>query len=282
MASPLVIAGGFAALILSTLLPLVLLIVLKIKTGKGLLPALVGALCFVVFAMVLEQLLHAVMLPLVANSAVLYCLYGCLAAGVFEETGRLSGLWLLCRKDKSLAVGVGYGLGHGGIEAVLLCGVSAGMAVLAALTGGGGVVPQAAADSLLSLPSWNWWMAGVERLLAMTAHMALSLLIWMVIVKRLPFWFYPVAIGLHALLDLPACLYQAGVLKSIVAGVELPTLVIVLAIAAFVWGLYRHTRQATADSTDAAAQAEQPSEPAACAADAQTQPALSEDEDKEQ
>ena len=34
-----------------------------------------------------------------------YTAYGCLAAGLFEETGRLMGLSLLCKKDRDLALG---------------------------------------------------------------------------------------------------------------------------------------------------------------------------------
>ena len=85
--------------------------------------ALVGAGCFIGYALVLEQLLHAAvfsLFPAITLYPAAYTAYGCLAAGLFEETGRLMGLSLLCKKDRDLALGVGYGIGHGGVEAALL------------------------------------------------------------------------------------------------------------------------------------------------------------------
>ena len=76
----------------------------------------------------LEQLLHAAvfsLFPAITLYPAAYTAYGCLAAGLFEETGRLMGLSLLCKKDRDLALGVGYGIGHGGVEAALLAGVNA-------------------------------------------------------------------------------------------------------------------------------------------------------------
>ena len=81
------------------------------------LAALVGAGCFIGYALVLEQLLHAAvfsLFPAITLYPAAYTAYGCLAAGLFEETGRLMGLSLLCKKDRDLALGVGYGIGHGG------------------------------------------------------------------------------------------------------------------------------------------------------------------------
>ena len=67
-------------------------------------------------------------------------------------------------------------------------------------------------------------------------HLALSMLIWMVVTRRLPAWGYPAAIGLHAVSNLPAMLYQAGVLS--VWPTELATFVLVVLIALLVRQLY--------------------------------------------
>ena len=117
------IAGCIFTVLVSIALPVAALAVLKRKTGRGLLAALVGAGCFIGYALVLEQLLHAAvfsLFPAITLYPAAYTAYGCLAAGLFEETGRLMGLSLLCKKDRDLALGVGYGIGHGGVEAALL------------------------------------------------------------------------------------------------------------------------------------------------------------------
>ena len=60
------------------------------------------------------------------KNPVLYILYGGFAAGIFEETARL-----LCFKsfirvgnNESIYTGISYGLGHGGIEAILIGGIA--------------------------------------------------------------------------------------------------------------------------------------------------------------
>ena len=97
------IAGCIFTVLVSIALPVAALAVLKRKTGRGLLAALVGAGCFIGYALVLEQLLHAAvfsLFPAITLYPAAYTAYGCLAAGLFEETGRLMGLSLLCKKDR--------------------------------------------------------------------------------------------------------------------------------------------------------------------------------------
>ena len=242
MISPVLVLGIVFSLVVAVAVPVAALVVLKVKTGRGLLAALVGAACFFVYAMVLEQLLHAAvfsLFPAIRQMPAAYVLYGCLAAGLFEETGRLMGLSFLCKKDKSLAVGVGYGIGHGGIEAVLLVGVTY-VANLLALFGVFGSVLQ---RELRAADPGLFFMAGVERLVAMSLHMALSLLVWMVVTRRASKLWYFGAIVLHALGNVPAALAQVGVLKS-VALVEMLIAALTAAVCAVVWLVYKKGKAA--------------------------------------
>jgi len=90
---------------------------------------LVGALVFVVFAGFLEQLVHALAFsafPGLRFTPVAFVPYAALAAGVFEELGRSCGFMLLLRSGKAdhdLPCAIGYGVGHGGIEAMLIVGL---------------------------------------------------------------------------------------------------------------------------------------------------------------
>ena len=89
---------------------------------------LVGALVFVVFAGLLEQLAHALAFsafPGLRSTPVAFVPYAALAAGAFEELGRSCGLMLLLRPEKmdhGLLCAIGYGIGHGVIEAIMVVG----------------------------------------------------------------------------------------------------------------------------------------------------------------
>ena len=209
------IAGCIFTVLVSIALPVAALAVLKRKTGRGLLAALVGAGCFIGYALVLEQLLHAAvfsLFPAITLYPAAYTAYGCLAAGLFEETGRLMGLSLLCKKDRDLALGVGYGIGHGGVEAALLAGVNA--AVNAAVMLGAPAAPQVT-DALGAAGAGAFWAAGVERIAAMALHMALSILA-----------------------NIPAALSQLGLLRSMWC-IEGIILAVNAAVCLFVWSVYR-------------------------------------------
>lgn len=220
---------------------------------------MIGAFCYIVSAYVLEQILHGLVFtafPNIRNNIVVFCLYGCLAAGLFEETARLLGLRVLCRKDKSPAVGFAYGVGHGGIEAILLAGltminnlmvmyaINSGNtdSLLTGLEGDQITLAQEQLAQLAAVPATQWLAAGFERVCAIGLHLALSMLIWMVVTRRLPAWGYPAAIGLHAVSNLPAMLYQAGLLG--VWPTEFATLILVILVALLVRQLYRKAEPA--------------------------------------
>ena len=85
-------------------LPIILIIVGRRRWRFSARSVVVGALAFVVFALVLESGTHAAVFaafPGLPRNAALYALYGALAAGVFEECGRLCAFALLRRIDRA-------------------------------------------------------------------------------------------------------------------------------------------------------------------------------------
>ena len=223
-----VIFTGISALI-AFLVPIVLAVLCCRRSRNALLAISVGAVCFLLGAMVLESFVHQLvfsLVPGIAQNVVLYCLYGCLAAGLFEETARLIGLRYLCKRDPSPTTGFAYGVGHGGIEAILLVGVSVAnnLAVMIMVNGGSvdalleGATDEQVSTAMTQLeqlaaqPSSVFLAAGIERIVAICLHLALSVLIWMVVTQKLPMWGYPLAIGLHAVSNIAAALYQFGVI----------------------------------------------------------------------
>ena len=76
--------------------------------------------------------------PTLIQSPGLYTAYACLAAGVLKRRRGILAWSLLCRRDASLVTGFAYGIGHGGIEAILLAGTTSlsNAIVLSAARGG--------------------------------------------------------------------------------------------------------------------------------------------------
>ena len=208
------IAACWASAALCIVLPIALLVIVRVKTHRGLLAALTGALCFTVSALVLEQLLHSIVFssfPTLIQSPGLYTAYACLAAGVFEETARYLGLSLLCRRDASLVTGFAYGTGHGGIEAILLAGTASlsNAIVLSAARGGSleamfgsDIAATVSAQLASGVSAGALLLPGLERVAAITLHLALSILVDGR--DRAP------AQGLFGTFHLPACRSQCG------------------------------------------------------------------------
>lgn len=219
--------------VLAVLIPVIAIIVFKRKNRDSWLPSMfIGAGTFIVFAMILEQILHAVMLPIVRDNVIAYSVYGALAAGVFEETGRFVVYKTLMKRHCSTKNAVLMGLGHGGCEAIVLLGITLltylvmaiasnamGMDTLLEQTAGGNPEVMATAKSQLeTIRGYNFTsmaMGIFERVIAMTFHVCMSVFVYKSVTQKGKLWLFPTAILLHAVLDFPAVLYQIKVITSI-------------------------------------------------------------------
>lgn len=206
------IRTGAAALMillaaLTVAVPVAVMCFLRRRGGRWL-DFLAGGAAFFLFAMVLEQLLHALVLrsPLgqvLTGNIWLYGLYGGLAAGVFEEAGRFLAFKLLRRQERITALS--YGIGHGGTEAFLLLGVTYlnNLSLFFTLSHGGTLAPEltAALENLAAAPTVMYLWAGLERIIAITLHMALSTLVFTAVTRPGKRWLFPTAVLLHAAAD---------------------------------------------------------------------------------
>ena len=225
---------GVSALV-SVGLPVVLFLALRKKLNMKAVPALVGVAGFVLFAMVLEQLMHmAVLRPdaggniaLIQERPALYVLYGIFAAGIFEETARLLGFMLLKKRYSGPGTGFAYGIGHGGIESAMMGITMASNLVISLMLNAGtlpaemqATLPANALSQLAELAPATFLAGGLERIFALSIQISLSMLVWLAVNKkssggRSLIWLYPAAILLHAFVDLFAALYQIGRLTNI-------------------------------------------------------------------
>ena len=234
--------------VLGIAVPAAAALVWRFRFHKGTLKAtFIGAGMFFLFAMVLERLLHVLVIPLVMNNVVLYVIYGAVAAGVFEETARFLSFRFFLKKNRSAENAVSYGLGHGGCEMILLLGLQAVIALAMIATVSPDVVSELSSESdfyaysrvISQLTAYsqvtygNLAISVLERIAAMTLQVSLSVLVMEAVMVKGRIWLYPAAIVIHALMDVPAVLYQCGVIPVIVCELIMAAFTAVWAVIAY-------------------------------------------------
>lgn len=256
--------------ILMILAPVAIALIWKIKKKERFTTVLVGAASFIVFALFLEKIIQAVVimptalgLPESGLSAflnanpIIWSLVVGLFPGVFEETGRLVAFKTLLRNRKNKETAISYGLGHGGIEVIMILGVTyIGNIVLAIMINAGefqSIVDSVAAQApdqvgaitalaaqLSALTFAEFGLAVVERIFAVLFHIGASILVFYACRDSKKIWLYPLAIIIHTAMDFVAGLYSAGVLVVPVWGLEIIIAVFGLAVfAGTYFGIYK-------------------------------------------
>lgn len=208
-------------MVLGVLFPIVLMLIVKRKHQLGVKPFFLGCLTMFLFALVLEQIVHAIVLNSPAGSAIqnnfwIMALYGGLMAGLFEETGRFVTMKFLLKKEqRNDHNAIMYGIGHGGIEMafILVIGmvnqllysvmINTGQteSLLAPLDASSKEVLQQAFESLVNTPPYMFLLSPIERLAAIIAQISLSVLVWIAVTRAGKKLLYVLAILLHFLLD---------------------------------------------------------------------------------
>ena len=247
--------------VVSILLPIALIIIVKKKAGGKLKNVFIGAATFVLFALILESLV----LKLVLNAAgidtsagreaalkehlAFLAIVGGLAAGLFEEVGRYLAMRFVMKKPLLKENSLMYGLGHGGIEAILSCGVTyVSNVVISLLINSGDAerlfknVPTSMIDQSMETiePLWSsssvtFLLPGLERISAIMIHICLSYIVYRA-VKDSNIKLLIAAIFIHAAID--------GVLVVVAQFVpqiatELILLAVVLVLAFFTLKAYK-------------------------------------------
>jgi uncharacterized membrane protein YhfC len=139
-----------------------------------------------------------------------------------------------------------YGAVHGGVDAVLLLGfayisnivmsvlINAGQTDILTATATGETAEQlkAVLDSLVTTAPWTYLLGMVERAVAVTTHICLSVLVWFAVKKPGKGWLFPLAILLHAAFD--------GI--TVILADKLPVWDVELCLVVIVLGLVLLTR----------------------------------------
>ncbi|MBB3256643.1 putative membrane protein YhfC [Paraburkholderia bannensis] len=218
-----------------------------------------GIAIFALFATVIERALNGFLLHENAQTAELlthpiaFVAYGALVAGVCEEVGRYIAMRMLARRGGRLpglsntppkdSTGLAYGIGHGGAEAWFV-GVLVQLQWIffAVLANRGDLdthLTNLTMDSVLRvhliLATLSPLHAGVfalERTAALVFQIGLSVLMWRGVQAGRKA-ILPIAILVHALIDVPAAMFQARLVPLVAVDALYVSLAIVAAIVLF-------------------------------------------------
>lgn len=212
------VAANIIAIAFVILYPLVLAVIAHRRLKVSWKYFAYGALIFFVFQLITRVpavlAIQAAITPrLEASPALLYTWLAILVltAGLFEEVGRYVAFrWLMRREEKTWNKAVMYGLGHGGLESIVLVG---GLAILTLVnilvlsSIGLSSIPAAqraqVAQQLAAIgaqPAWFPLLAAWERLWTIPVQVALSVLVLQVFRRNNIGWLW-LAILAHAIVD---------------------------------------------------------------------------------
>ncbi len=212
------IASQAAAVLFQIAYPLVVALFVWRRLRVGWRYFLYGALIFLVFQLITRvpavQIIQGLLGPQLAASRELLFIWIvvlALTAGLFEEVGRYVGYrWLMGKETKTWGKAVMYGLGHGGLESILLVG-GLGLLTLINLIALSNMSPSALPPDQLPLvqqqlaainamPPWLPLVGAFERLMTLPVQVAFSVMVLQVFTRGRLVWLW-LAILAHALVD---------------------------------------------------------------------------------
>ena len=228
--------------VLSIIVPIVIAVIWKKKKNEKFSTIIVGALTFLLFAIVLEKPIQNVLifptamgLPEHAASRfinarpILWAFLLGFFPGVFEETGRLVAYKTVLKNRRNRETSISYGIGHGLFEVMFVIGVTFityfVYAVMINAGTFGSVMEQAlakapgqeetiyAAVEQIKTIDFAFVAATIyERIFAVLYHIGASMLVFYACKDKKKFWLYPFAIIIHTILDGALGLSMAGVI----------------------------------------------------------------------
>jgi len=235
------IALGLGAA-LSVIITLAIALVWKIKKKEPFTTILVGAVTFILAALLIEKTIqNALVFPtqmglpdhaasqFINARPVLWAIVLGLFPGVFEETGRFVAFKTVLKNRRNRETSISYGIGHGGIEVILAFSVTYITYIAYGIMINSGefqaLVDQVAsqapdqvsaiqtlADQLAAISFADIGVGLFERVFAFLFHVGASILVFYAARDKGKLWLYPLAIILHTALDSFAGLNAAKVI----------------------------------------------------------------------
>ena len=217
--------------VISFIFPGVLLVIWKLRTRKSIRPAFTGAFTFLMFAKLLQVIPYSFFIgftnpisKVIRTNEILYALYLGIVAALFEETGRyLAFRYFLPKYGENRETAVTYGIGHGGVECMLMYGFTnlqyyAAATVINTIPDATTALPKAMIDEVTGLTLSDCIMDGIGTLLFLVLQIGLSIFIFQAyrndyLRNRL----IGFAMGFHVLAYLPDGFYKAKLIPHFVS-----------------------------------------------------------------
>ncbi|WOO38152.1 YhfC family glutamic-type intramembrane protease [Anaerocolumna sp. AGMB13020] len=216
-------------------IPIIGFLLLRKKADRMLKPFLLGMAAFVISQMLIRIPLLQYVLPnfqwflMLQTQPYAYGIFLGVTAGIFEETARLLFLQKFLKGNTRLWDGLSFGLGHGGIEAILLVGINNLTALILYPLG------------YLNLSDMSYFsilLGGIERIFAIAFHTGATLVVLHGIRVQKSGRYTLLAILLHGLLDSMLVILPAAFSIS-TAGLEIYIMVVSFLVLFFGLRLFK-------------------------------------------
>lgn len=219
MVSSLSIAFMIISLMICFILPIVLVIYFYRKQEISLFAVLLGAIVFLATQAAIRIPLLAILgkqqwyIDMTTNIYYTALFLG-LSAGLFEEVGRYIAMKLFMKKSLNWKNGIAFGIGHGGIEAIVIVGLTIlNYLVMALMINAGAFdnviaanLPPGIAEQirtmLVDTAAVNFLAGGFERTMTIILQIAFSIIVLYAVKFKKPIYLL-YAILLHAAVDTP-------------------------------------------------------------------------------
>jgi uncharacterized membrane protein YhfC len=197
----------------------------KVKFKWGALFA--GAIVFTLMQMVIRIPILQAVLPKMqwyrdmSKNIWIYAIFLGLTAGLFEEIGRYIAFKTVLKRHLEWKNGVAFGIGHGGIESILIIGLTYLNNLYMSFMINSGLFETTIApkmpkelvtylkDQLIGLPSYVFLVPSIERAFTFIIHIGFSVLVMSGIKKGKGLLYLALAVLLHMLIDAPAVILNS-------------------------------------------------------------------------
>lgn len=212
--------------------PVVILMIWRLRSRRNLMPALWGALIFVFFVKLLENIPNALFVgyenpisQVVRANPILYAVYQGILAAAFEETGRFLAFryFITAEKFDNRQTAITYGIGHGGLECMLILGwtnlqyymtavlLNSDEARKEMLPG----MAEKLGEQFSDMTTVSLVLDGISQLIFFVLQIALSIIVYQAVRNRgVRRYLILYAMGFHFLAYLPRGFYSAGMLPQ--------------------------------------------------------------------
>ena len=221
--------GTIISSIIEILIPFILSFIwIKYFNGK-IFCRLIGVAGFIASVAIEGAFLQ--LIAWMAGRGIIFYIIAGLSPGIFEETGRYISFKYLLSKEQyqQKNISVSYGIGHGGIESLLV-----GITFLSYLFAKDSLIEKGILKSNITF--LTSLMGAVERIFTVIIHISASVLVYKA-VKGKRIVYYIIVIIFHDLIDFVAILYRFEYIKNIFV-VELIIGIFSFCFAYYVYKLY--------------------------------------------